>query len=91
MLIAEDFFDLAKVIGMLLKRCGFDVRPAHDGATVLAMALKFRPHFILLDIKLPGIGGYELAGSLREDATQKGSIIVGISAYRPIAQSGIYM
>ena len=47
------------------KRCDFDVRPAHDGATVLAMALKFRPHFILLDIKLPGIGGYGLAGSLR--------------------------
>jgi CheY-like chemotaxis protein len=86
-LIGEDYFDLANVVGMLLRRFGFDVRLAHDGPAVLAMARKFRPHFILLDIKMPGIGGYELARTLREDERLKGSVIIGISASRPIAPS----
>ena len=90
-LIGEDYYDLANVVGMLLRRFGYDVRLAHDGPAVLALARKFRPHFILLDIKMPGMGGYELAATLRKDDRLKGSVIIGISAYRPVAQPGLPM
>jgi DNA-binding response OmpR family regulator len=90
-LIAEDYVDLARVVAMLLRRLGFDVRLAHDGASVLAIARQFRPHFLLLDIRLPDIGGYKLAETLRGDAALKGMKIIGISAYRPVSQPGLPM
>ena len=84
-LVAEDHGELANVIAMLLRHCGFDVRTAHDGRIVLALARAFRPHHILLDIKLPGLGGYQLAKLLREDPKLEGTVIIGIAAYRPVA------
>jgi CheY-like chemotaxis protein len=39
----------------------------HDGPSVLAAALAFRPDVVLLDIGLPGMDGYEVAQALRAE------------------------
>ena len=85
-LIGEDYADLARVMEALLSRCGFEVKTAHDGRIILETARSFRPHFVLLDVKLPGLGGYEVARILRMEAGFQEAVFIAISAYRPAAQ-----
>ena len=87
-LIAEDNVDLARIVAMLLRHCGFDVKMAHDGRLVLAIAREFHPHFILLDIGLPGMDGCQVAEQLRADAEFDKMIIIAVSAYSPDMVAG---
>ena len=48
-------------------RPGHEVRTAHDGPAALAAAGEQRPEFVLLDIGLPGMDGYEVASRLRRE------------------------
>jgi DNA-binding response OmpR family regulator len=82
-LVVDDNADIARLVTLLLQHCGFDVRTLLDGHLVLATARSFRPHFILLDIGLPGMDGYQVAELVREDADLKDVVIIAISAYSP--------
>ena len=68
-------------MGMLLKACKHDVRTAHDGPAALAAALEFRPHVMLLDIGLPRMDGYEVAGRLRQQAELTNVVLVALTGY----------
>jgi DNA-binding response OmpR family regulator len=81
-LIAEDYVDLARVMESLLRHCGFDVKVIHDGRAVLELAREFLPHYLLLDIRLPGMSGYEVATLIRHEESLNRCVIMGISAYR---------
>jgi CheY-like chemotaxis protein len=65
----------------LLKLLGNKVEPAHDGPSAIEAARTLRPEFILLDIGLPGMDGYEVARKLREEPCCKASVIIGVSGY----------
>jgi CheY-like chemotaxis protein len=65
----------------LLQIAGHDVRVAHDGRQALEMAHGYRPQFILLDIALPGMDGYEVARQLRGDPRHRDVTIIAISGY----------
>ena len=82
-LVVEDNADIARLMTLLLLHCGFDVRTLFDGRLVLATARSFRPHFILLDIGLPGMDGYQVAEQLRGDSDLKDVVIIAVSAYSP--------
>jgi CheY-like chemotaxis protein len=82
-LVVEDNPDIARLTSLMLEYSGFDVRALFDGYQVLATARAFRPQFILLDIGLPGIDGYEVAGLLRSDRDLIEMVIIAISAYSP--------
>ncbi|WP_435007834.1 response regulator [Tundrisphaera lichenicola] len=82
-LIVEDNNDLARVIAMLLRHCGFDVKTTHDGRLVLAVARAFRPRYILMDIGLPGMDGARVAEQLRQDQEFEDTLIIAISTYGP--------
>lgn len=51
---------------MLLTINGHNVRTSFDGPTAIETAREFDPEVCLLDIGLPGMNGFELAGKLRE-------------------------
>jgi DNA-binding response OmpR family regulator len=82
-LVVEDNPDIARLMTLLLQHAGFDVRTLFDGHLVLATARSFRPHFILLDIGLPGMDGYQVAEQLRSDSDLKDVVIIAASAYSP--------
>jgi DNA-binding response OmpR family regulator len=82
-LVVEDNRDIAQLMTLLLQHCGFEVRTLFDGLLVLATARSFRPHFILLDIGLPGMDGYQVAALLRQDSDLKNVVIIAVSAYGP--------
>ena len=65
-LVVDDNEDSANVLGKMLTRLyGQEVAVAHDGLSALEVALVFRPDVVLLDIRLPGIDGYEVARRMR--------------------------
>jgi PAS domain S-box-containing protein len=80
-LIVDDNIDLARGLAKLLELHGHQVEIAHDGPSCINKAKKARPHFILLDIGLPGMSGYEVALRLRDDDVVKHAVIIAISGY----------
>ena len=67
-LCVDDNQDAAQSGGRLLELAGCEVRVCHDGTEALALAREFRPDVCVIDLKMPGMGGEELAGRLREEA-----------------------
>jgi PAS domain S-box-containing protein len=81
LLIVDDNRDTATGLSRLLARRGYEVHLAHHGVEALEMAVRFKPRFILLDIGLPGMDGYEVATRLRAEASSADALIVAISGY----------
>jgi two-component system, OmpR family, response regulator len=80
-LVVDDNVDSATGLAMLLQITGHDVRTANDGPLALEIAPDFRPEFVLLDIGLPGMNGYELARAFRRHPDLKEAVLVAISGY----------
>jgi two-component system response regulator AdeR len=64
-LIIEDEPEIAEIIETYFAREGFRVISAGDGPTGLAHHLRLRPDLVVLDIKLPGVDGYEVLAAIR--------------------------
>ena len=62
-LVIDDNGDAANALRMLLENDGHDVRVAHDGVSGLALAREYRPEYLLLDIGLPRLSGYDIAAA----------------------------
>jgi putative two-component system response regulator len=64
-LIVDDESAARMALAMLLRREGFEVRHASDGAAALAECPTFRPDLILLDILMPGVDGFEVCRRIK--------------------------
>ncbi len=80
-LVVDDNPDTAWALAKLLKVVGHDVRTAHDGHSALALARTQPPDYVLLDIGLPGLDGYEVATELRKDRNCREAVIIAVSGY----------
>ena len=65
-LIAEDDKKTAALVELYLKREGFRTVIAYDGEQALAMARRHRPGFVILDLMLPVVDGWEVCRRLRQ-------------------------
>jgi signal transduction histidine kinase/CheY-like chemotaxis protein len=64
-LIIEDNADARESLHAVLSLDGHEVHEAADGEEGIAMAERVKPDFVLVDIGLPRIDGYEVARRLR--------------------------
>jgi len=64
-LVVDDNQDAAALLGEMLQSLGHAVEVAHDGPRALELVARFQPEIAILDIGLPVMDGYELAGLLR--------------------------
>jgi signal transduction histidine kinase/CheY-like chemotaxis protein len=65
-LVADDNYDAAQSLALMLGMEGHEVRTASDGLEALRIAEEFRPQLVLLDIGMPKLDGYETARRLRQ-------------------------
>jgi signal transduction histidine kinase len=80
-LVVDDNADTATGMTRLLALLGNEVRMALDGYSAIETATAFGPDFVLLDIGLPGIDGYQVAARLRLLESCKATVIIAISGY----------
>jgi CheY-like chemotaxis protein len=67
-LVVDDCADAVSTCGDLLRLRGHDVRAAQSGDGALALLDGWEPDIALLDIRMPGMDGYELARRICERA-----------------------
>ena len=79
-LIVDDIADNLRVLSGTLSQKGYKIRCAKNGATALKVANKVIPDLILLDIKMPGMNGYEVCQKLKADEQTKDIPIIFLSA-----------
>jgi CheY-like chemotaxis protein len=81
-LIVDDNKDVADGLSELLVALGHDVRSVPDGRSALEIVKTFHPDFCLVDIGLPEMDGYELAGRLRASRLlPEGARLIAVSGY----------
>jgi len=80
-LVVDDNRDSAESLGMLLSLLGAEVRLAHDGPEALAAFACYLPQFVLLDIGMPGMDGYEVARRLRESPQEPRAALVALTGW----------
>jgi PAS domain S-box-containing protein len=80
-LVVDDNQDAANALRLLLESDGHEVKMAADGVSGLALAREYKPDYLLLDIGLPRLSGYDIAASLRADPAMKAITIVAITGY----------
>ncbi|MES1227975.1 MAG: ATP-binding protein, partial [Armatimonadota bacterium] len=66
-LLVDDNLDLVTLLSSILRSKGYEIQTAHNGLEGLAMAKEWKPDIALLDIGMPGLGGFEVARALREE------------------------
>lgn len=65
-LIAEDEFDIRKILKLYLESEGFKVIEAVDGEAALSSAYESRPDMAILDVMMPKIDGFAVTQALRK-------------------------
>jgi CheY-like chemotaxis protein len=79
-LVVDDNRDASDSLAELLIFKGFDTHVAYGGAQALNYASRYQPDIIFLDINMPEVDGYQVAGALRELLASR-AYIVALTAY----------
>jgi len=80
-LVVDDNADVVEGLALLLEMEGCEVERAADGPTALAIAQRFAPDVVLLDIGLPVMDGCEVAQKLRAMPQTRQALLIAISGY----------
>jgi CheY-like chemotaxis protein len=80
-LIVDDNRDSADSLAMLLELTGNKTYMAHDGIAAIEAIEKHRPEFVLLDIGLPKLDGYEVCRRVREQPWGKNIVVIALTGW----------
>ncbi len=80
-LVVEDTPASLRLLTSLLSKAGYRVREAPDGELALWSARAQPPELILLDVRMPGIDGYEVCRQLKKNALLRDVPVIFLSAF----------
>jgi len=80
-LIIEDDDDARETLAELLRLGGHQVSVARSGVEGVALAGSLAPEFVLVDIGLPDINGYEVARRLRNNPATASLRLIAVTGY----------
>jgi PAS domain S-box-containing protein len=94
LLVVEDNENSRELLVTLLNEIGFEVRYAENGDEAVNVWKEWQPHFIWMDIRMPGMDGYEATRVIRTLPGGTKTIIVALTAHafeedrKKVLQSG---
>ena len=80
-LLVEDHEEIWDFLSRRLKRRGYDVELATDGAEAVARAEAVRPDIVLLDMNLPVMDGWTAAGKIKGNPALAATPIIALTAH----------
>ena len=79
-LIVDDERHNRELLEVMLKPEGFLLVSAANGEEALAIMSRQPPDLILLDVMMPGMDGYEIAGRIKSDPNTKSIPVIMLTA-----------
>lgn len=80
-LVVDDSEDLRELVAESLRKLGgFAVVTARDGAEGLQQYFEVHPDCVVIDVKMPGLDGYQLIRALRGDPASSATPLIILSA-----------
>lgn len=84
-LVVDDERYNRDVLKRLLRIRGYEVHCVEDGETALEVIPSLQPELILLDVRMPGMDGYDVCRKLKEDPVRRDIPIIFISGFDDVA------
>src|ERR1700680_1682788 len=79
-LIVDDKLQNRELLEIMLSAEGFVLLTAASGEEALAIVAVQPPDLILLDVMMPGLDGYQVAGKIKSDPATKSTVIIMLTA-----------
>jgi CheY-like chemotaxis protein len=80
-LIVDDHPDGREMLTEYLRFLGFEVLDAPNGEAALTQAISSPPCVILMDLQMPGIGGWEATRQLKAHPKTKNVLVIALTAH----------
>jgi CheY-like chemotaxis protein len=84
-LVVDDNRDAAEALKTALDLAGHAVWSAYDGITALDLVRRLHPEVVVLDIKMPGMSGYEVARRIRSTPELQAMLLVAVTGLGTLA------
>jgi two-component system phosphate regulon response regulator PhoB len=79
-LVVEDEKQISDMIAFKLRNSGHHVIQAHDGEQAIDLAKGHLPDLVMLDVMMPGIGGFEVLRRLKIDPALRAVPVIMVTA-----------
>ena len=79
-LLVDDEPDILEIVGYNLEQAGYHVTKAENGKEAVKLAIKVKPHLIIMDVMMPEMDGMEACEKIREIPELKDTIITFLTA-----------
>ena len=84
-LIIEDDEDVQEILTALLQKGGYRVQAADTGEEGVAACARILPDLVILDIKMPGLSGFDALQRIKSDPKTKEIPVIMCSAFSDVA------
>ena len=80
-LLVDDETDNLEVVAESLQYLGIKVKTAEDGLQALEVLKSFNPSFIVTDLSMPGMDGWQLRMKVRELPNTTNTPVIALTAH----------
>ena len=80
LLIVDDKEVNRSLLTRILQPLGFEVKEANDGAQAIEVWEQWQPHLIWMDMRMPGMDGYEATRRIKATPQGQRTIIIALTA-----------
>ena len=79
-LVVDDQPENRKVMSQMLDAVGYRIREANDGGEAVTSFAEWKPHAVLMDMRMPRVGGAEAIREIRATPAGQSTFILAVSA-----------
>jgi len=80
-LVVDDNRDAADSLALILEMSGHSVSVAHSGREALEMGSREQPAAVILDIGMPDMSGYDVAGHIRGEPWGRNAFLLAVTGW----------